>query len=79
MCKKYRSINYTISYEKLYSFTLSYVEIEILPSTRLGIFFFARDINRIIGRHRNVVKLQANYCPCEPLLFSRVNVQNDAY
>ena len=34
----------------------------------LVIFFFARDINRIIGRHRNVVKLQANYCPCEPFI-----------
>ena len=73
LCVRSIVINNKISYYKLYSFTLSYVEkptvsLKMLLSTRLGNFFFARDINRIIGRHRNVVKLQANYCPCEPFI-----------
>ena len=44
MCKKYRSINYTISYYKLYSFTLSYtVSLEMLLSARLGNFFSSQE------------------------------------
>ena len=71
LCVRSIVINNKISYYKLYSFTLSYnlpLDWTCYFLLDLVIFFFARDINRIIGRHRNVVKLQANYCPCEPFI-----------